>query len=282
MRPITVSSSIEYCFRVVQLSLLVSGLMFCGCQQSNESTSAENVEFTQSALNDAFQYKHESEINPDDADITMLFLGNSHTAAHNVPGIVAKLIKADGSDQAPYSQTLAYGDAFLADHVESKRSMEVVNSRKWNVIVLQAQKYSTTGRYSYPHDAAAELTAIGKEQGAIVVMFPEWGRRGHDEEGARVQKLHEEIAAETGAVVSPVGLAWDLARKEKPKLALHAQDGNHSSPAGAYLTGCVLYATITGRDPRGLDENGGVRVTKETRAFLQDVAYRTVLENKKD
>jgi len=44
----------------------------------------------------------------------------------------------------------------------------------------------------------------------------------------------------------------DLALARHPALVLHAADGNHSAPAGAFLAALVLYATITGQSPLDL------------------------------
>jgi len=45
---------------------------------------------------------------------------------------------------------------------------------------------------------------------------------------------------------------------------------------GTYLAACVFYATLTGRDPRGLGD-GGLAVGADDAAFLQGIAWETVL-----
>jgi hypothetical protein len=48
--------------------------------------------------------------------------------------------------------------------------------------------------------------------------------------------------------VAPVGLAWAQALQREPGLELWAGDGKHPSKLGSYLTACVFYASLTGRD----------------------------------
>jgi O-acetyl-ADP-ribose deacetylase (regulator of RNase III) len=60
-----------------------------------------------------------------------------------------------------------------------------------------------------------------------------------------------------------------------PALSLHANDGNHSNAAGAYLSSLMLYAAITGKSTLGLPalENGVDAVVQEQ---LARVAAETV------
>ena len=63
------------------------------------------------------------------------------------------------------------------------------------------------------------------------------------------------MAQQSEATVAPVGLAWELARKRRPDIALYANDGSHPSKLGAYLTACVFYSTLTKKTATGLPAN---------------------------
>lgn len=78
---------------------------------------------------------------------------------------------------------------------------------------------------------------------------------------------HEQTAAETGDALDPSGLFWGL----------YDSDGSHPSPAGSYLAACVIYATITGDSPVGLDSRPA-EVDADLAASLQELARRTVFE----
>ena len=79
------------------------------------------------------------------------------------------------------------------------------------------------------------------------------------------------VADELKAEVAPVGEAWRLSYDRRPKLNLHARDGSHASPAGAYLAACVFYGTLLDKSPEGSPVmlKG---VTKDNAAFLQKTA----------
>jgi hypothetical protein len=55
-----------------------------------------------------------------------------------------------------------------------------------------------------------------------------------------------------------VGVAWRAVRRERPDLALWAEDGSHASPFGSYLAASVLYTVLYGRSPVGIRYGAGL------------------------
>jgi len=55
-------------------------------------------------------------------------------------------------------------------------------------------------------------------------------------------------------------------------LPLHAGDGNHQSPLGAFLTACVLVGRLTGESPAGLASFPYPETDEKDRKFLADAA----------
>jgi hypothetical protein len=180
-------------------------------------------------------------------DIALLFMGNSHTEANNLTGMVADMVRARNPGKT-VTAVVAPGYMFLEDRVRDAPSMALLRRQAWSFVILQAQKYSTSGQFTYSTAEAKELIRISREQRAVPVMFPEWPRRDIDET-LRIFDLHVSIAQTDPACVAPIGQAWDLALARDPTLTLHAPDGNHSAAAGAFLAALVLYATITGASP---------------------------------
>jgi hypothetical protein len=208
------------------------------------------------------------------ADIRLLYMGNSHTSSNNLTGMVADMVRA-----ARPGKTVASGEApgwmFLEERVNDSASLNLLRSQNWTVVVLQAQKYSTSGQFTYSTAEAKELIRFARQQQAVPIMFPEWPRRDVAET-QRIYDLHVSIAQEETACVAPVGQAWDLSLSRHPSLALHAADGNHSNPAGAFLAALILFATITGNSPASLPDFPQFSVDVATQALLRAVADETV------
>lgn len=208
----------------------------------------------------------------------VLMVGNSHSRANDLPGLVRKLIE-HGVPGASVHTELAPGSAFLAERLDLPSNIEALNSRPWTHVILQAQKYSTSGQFTYPTTAAEEWIRRIKARGAMPVMFPEWPRFGNHEEGPRVHQLHVDIASREPACVAPIGLAWEDSLRLNPDIYLHAPDGNHSNLNGALLTAYVLYEVITTLPASELTNQGNLGVDATTQQILRAIASQTVRNN---
>ena len=219
-----------------------------------------------------------SEAGPSAERYEILFMGNSHSAANGLPELLTKLIEA-GLPNATAKADLAPGWKFLVDRLDDGVSEQMLNSRPWTHVILQAQKYSSSGQYFYPTTAAEEWIRRAKARNALPVMFPEWPRRGNTEEGPRVHQLHLDIASRQPACVAPIGLSWEVSLLENPDTILHAPDGNHSSLNGAALTAYVLYEVITGRPASELPDVFSLGVNANIQKSFRQIASRVVQEN---
>jgi hypothetical protein len=196
------------------------------------------------------------------ADVAVLMMGNSHTAGAGLPSRLQATLQAALPGRSVLV-IVAPSSAFLDEHLHDDTTLALLGARRWQAVVLQAQKYSSSGQYSYSTAGAEELIRRSRTAGAVPVMFPEWARRGVDE-ADRIWALHAGIAGREPACVAPIPQAWEHALADHPRLPLHAGDGNHAAPAGAQLTALVLMATITGVSPATLgDVPGGGNSTQQ-------------------
>ena len=206
----------------------------------------------------------------------LLFIGNSHSSANGLPGLVTTLIKA-GNAQATAASGVAQGYKFLDDRLNDGETLQSLESRQWSHVFLQAQKYSSTGLYYYSTDAAEEWIRRVKSKDARPILFPEWPRRGNTEEGQRIHDLHLSISSREAACVAPVGLAWEASIASSPEIELHAPDGNHSNLNGALLTAYVFYQLLTEQPATGLPYVSSINVNAGTQQKLKTVANDVVL-----
>ena len=209
------------------------------------------------------------------AQVSLLFMGNSHTSVNNLPGMVAAMVRGARPGMTVQA-TEAPGWMFLEERAADVSSIELLRERNWTYVVLQAQKYSSSGAFDYPIDGAVDLVRKARAQHALPILFPEWPRRGINET-QRIYDLHVSIARVAPACVAPIPQAWDLSLARHPTLVLHNADGNHSAPAGAFLAALVIANTMTGFAPDQLPEIPGFGVDGPTQALLRAVAAETVL-----
>jgi hypothetical protein len=213
-------------------------------------------------------------VDADDAGYSVLLIGNSHSSRGNLPGVLQQLLESGSGASA---NVKAVGNwSFLAERLDDRKTQETLESRRWTHVVLQAQKYSTSGRYSYPTEAAEEWIRRSRSVGAQPILFPEWARLDNDEEAGRIHRLHMGIAAREPACVAPIGLAWEILLHASPDIRLHERDGNHANRTGALLTAYVLYAAITGNSVRELSERRIRGVPADTQERLRSAAEQAV------
>lgn len=209
------------------------------------------------------------------ADITLLFMGNSHTSFNELPSMVASMVRASRP-----GKTVAHAEApgwmFLEERAADAASVQMLREGTWTHVVLQAQKYSSSGAFMYSTEGAEMLIRLARLAKALPILFPEWPRR-EVAETQRIYDLHVSIARKEPACVAPIGQAWDLAIGRHPGLTLHAADGNHSAPAGAFLAALMIATTVTGTPPDELPFIPGLGVEAGAQAQLRRVGAETVL-----
>lgn len=197
-------------------------------------------------------------------ELRILFLGNSHTATHDVPGMVRHLIETPSKQVKTH---FVFG-AYLND-LDTPTNRKLISDGKWDVVVFQAAKVSSSHKYTYSQAGGINLAKLAKASGARTYLFVEWPRRGWNESDLQMA-VYKRIAAATGAKPIPICYAWDAALKRWPSLDMWAADGNHSALPGAYLAACsISYAISSGANPwspRGL----GAGLAKNLRGVARE------------
>ena len=89
-----------------------------------------------------------------------------------------------------------------------------------------------------------------------------------------IESLYVETANEIGALVIPVGLAFEEAYRRRPEIVLHKQfDGSHPDLLGTYLAACVIVASAWGLSPIDSNYDYFGAINREDARFLQQVAW---------
>jgi hypothetical protein len=215
----------------------------------------------------------------------VFFIGNSYTFVNDLPNTFAKLARSGGHKVEV--GMAAQGGWTLAQHNGSPETLRLLNSTKWNFVVLQEQSQipsveaaRTQGMYPAARALVQKVNAIG----AVPVFFITWAHRdGFPENGMTYESMQNQInygytyiAQELHAMAAPVGLAWSIAVKEHPELSLWQDDGSHPTETGTYLAACVFYAVIFHESPEELSYRADL--PKETTKILQTIASQVALK----
>ena len=199
-----------------------------------------------------------------------------------VPALFKSFSQQAGLDYDVFLETRP--GSGLDYHLENK--LGVIGRRGWDVVVMHG--YSTLDR-DKPRDPA-KLVATSKAMAdflrdrnaaAQIYLLATWSRADQTYQpggawaGEPIDAMARDVraaydaaaaAAEADAVI-PVGEAWTRAMQsavadpnpydgiEPEKVDLWSYDHYHASAYGSYLEALVVFAVLTGRDPRSLGEN---------------------------
>ncbi len=199
-------------------------------------------------------------------DLEILFVGNSHTATHDIPATVASLLNSSPVYQVT---TQFVGSEFLRVALQNSSVIDAITEGSWDIVILQGQEISRSHTVDYSRFEAIELAQLVAESGARPLFFSEWSRREIDET-AYIENIYAGIAAMADAEVIPVGRSWDRYLKSEPGALLWADDGNHSSAEGAFLAAATIASFIAGPDAK--------LATAADREPLLEAARLTVIE----
>ena len=201
---------------------------------------------------------------------TVLFIGNSYTAGsayfikevfkHETTGYELAFMNPGGKD--------------LTHHLASEQTLRLIESRKWDHIVLQgqSQKSGLGGKHTREfHEAVVGLCKLARKQGSRPCLYMTWGRRNGDKQNPdaypdflamqkKISRQYSQAARGNDADVAPVGHAFAHlhAADKSIFVSLYKKDGSHPAPPGGYLAACVFFGKITGKSPADITWNANL------------------------
>lgn len=210
----------------------------------------------------------------DGRQLRVLFLGNSLTAANDLPSMVA----AFAATQGVTVETAAFapGGYSLEDHWNAGTGRDLLDQGGWDAVVMQQ------GPSSLPA-SGLELTRWTKRWAAEArrhhvrpALLTVWPDGSFSDFFLPVIAHYRTAAKAAGAALFPAGVAWQEALRRAPRLPLFGPDRFHPAPLGTYLAAAVVYTGLTGELPRALPRRvRGVAVDARTARTLRLAVARS-------
>ena len=209
--------------------------------------------------------------------IRILFIGNSYTTRNDLPALLTTIAASSVAPRRLETATVAAGGASLKRHWNAPHARMLLDAAAWDYVVLQEQSTFPLKSPKRFHESVRLFDAEIKAQGAQTVLYLAWARAGAADTQDAITEAVMQIGTEIGALVAPVGPAWQLAAQECAQVPLYAKDGSHPTPAGSYLAACVFYASLYRASPVGLALPERLGLGEETGKCLQQVAARNTI-----
>jgi hypothetical protein len=180
--------------------------------------------------------------------LRVLFIGNSLTAANDLPGWVAELARRTGRRQIE-TYTVAPGGVSLEDHWTLTGAREMLAAADWDVVVMQQGPSSFAESADNLRTWAVRWSDEIRAHGARPALLTVWAEGNRSYVLNAVIRSYRDAALAAHAQVLPAGSAWRAAWRRKPTLPLWGPDDFHPSRLGTTLAALVAYGGLTGTRP---------------------------------
>lgn len=219
----------------------------------------------------------------------VLFVGNSYLyygdSLHNhVRRMAIENDEANAKKYGYKSVTISGGSLGQHDLAHYLKPNALGIKAPFQVVVLQGNSgaaLSEKGSAAFVNAVTAFndlIVASGAKTALYMTHAYTRAHKKYDPDMMRkIEKLYIDTGNRVGALVIPVGLAFEEAYRRRPEMKLQKDyDGSHPDLIGTYLAACVTYAALYGKSPVGNPYGYYGKIDKDTAAFLQQVAEDTV------
>jgi len=202
----------------------------------------------------------------------VLFVGNSLTAANNLPAMVESLSRARG--ETVLTTAVTASNFSLEDHWNRGEARAAIAKGRWSVVVLQQGPSALPESRALLREYAKRFATEARKAGARPALYMVWPSQARAHDFDDVSTSYALAARDVGGVLLPAGDAWREAWRHDPSLALYGSDGFHPSALGSYLAALAIWRALSHESVVGLPGPPGVSTA--TLRQLQESADRAV------
>lgn len=205
--------------------------------------------------------------------MNVLFVGNSFTARNDVPGLIGEMAGARGKPLE--HRLISAGGASLRMHWNKGEAQREIQRTHYDYVVLQEQSTLPVKNARRMHENIRLFDEVIGAAGARTALYLTWARATAPESQETITNAYTAIGDELGALVVPVGVAWQRFLRAHRRPVLHDKDMSHPTLAGSYLAACVFFGVLFDESPIGIDGEVKGLAPADTR-LLQETAWTTV------
>jgi hypothetical protein len=182
--------------------------------------------------------------------IKVLFVGNSFTQRNDLPGRFSAMA-AEKNVQVQH-KLISRGGASLRMHWNAGLAAQAIATEGYDYVVLQEQSTLPVKNAKRMAENVRLFDAAIKQAGSKTVLYMTWARQNAPLSQEAITAAYRSIGAEIGALVVPVGAAWQWFLAEHDRPQLYDRDGSHPSVAGTYFAACVFLVSLLKINPIGI------------------------------
>jgi hypothetical protein len=208
----------------------------------------------------------------------VLFIGNSLTAANEMPALFVALAESAKVSPLPSVDLDWHPDFALIDHWVSGEPQPVIGKGKYSVVVLQQGPSSVEVNRDTLRLAAKLFAPLIRSAGGIPAMLAVWPTSDRFADFDRATESYQIAAQDVQGMMIPSGEVWRAAWKRDPTIHFYSSDGLHPSTLGSYAMALSLLGIVYDRSVVGLPstirllDGNELHVDPATAAIIQQAA----------
>lgn len=179
-----------------------------------------------------------------------LFIGNSIIFCHEMPRILAAMIKEKKPDLKVEVEMVAGPSYSLQGHIDEGLATSELKRQHWDKVVLQELTAMPEHDRKCTEKALSTLDKLARKQGARVYLMETYS--DHNKPTGATQKILRESAVKFKEELIPCGEVFHYVRDNYSRIGIYSFDRHHPSFAGSYLLALVVYSTFFHESPRGV------------------------------
>ena len=219
----------------------------------------------------------------------ILFVGNSYLyyndSLHNHVRRIAEEIGPFTAGEYGYKSATIGGARLSHHHIDSLLEPGRLGiDEPFDLVILQggsAEVLTQESRVQFRESALGMAKKIRATKAEIALYmthaYVEPDARYEPDLIDKIRSTYVDVGNELGALVIPVGLAFERAYRERPDIVLHKPfDGSHPSLLGTYLAACVVFQSIYGMSAVNIEYDYFNAIEEDDAIFLRRIADETV------
>ncbi|NNF35298.1 MAG: SGNH/GDSL hydrolase family protein [Saprospiraceae bacterium] len=182
------------------------------------------------------------DIEPVEADYSLLFVGNSLTYTNNLPLLVKQAAEDRGYNIE--TRSLAYPNYAIVDHWADGQVQTLIKSKKYDFVIIQQGPSSQQEGHRMLIDSGADYAALCKENGAELAYYMVWPPVSVFHRFDRVIANYTDAARKNNAILCPVGRVWKDYIDQTMDYSYYGFDDFHPSLKGSQVAADVIISSL--------------------------------------
>lgn len=210
---------------------------------------------------------------PSSVAVRLLFIGNSLTYSHDIPGLIKQMTETATGTQ-PVIVSATYANFALEDHWSTGSARREITAQQFDRVIMQQ------GPSTLP-ESGLELTKWSKTWSdeirryhARPGLYVVWPPKGGNLDAGIAN--HEAAATASNAALYPVGQAWREVWLVDPAMPLYDSDQFHPGPHGAWLAALIIAAMVHDRPTSDFPNLFPTQITATQEAVLRTAATKAI------